>query len=267
MAPEAKKNPLSSMDTKQKAMAGVIAVIFLFVLWQVIGMLGIGKSAPPPPPPPTVKASPPGGSPQAPLPAMAGGGGMTPAPEMAGGEQPVVQQGRVKQSDFLSQQQEAQSGYLKALNQLQMLKIEKEIEETNQAIAAAQLATASANKSRSDLLAKPLPPPPSAYANQLTNPTQTGLGGIGVSTLPPPPPQPQPQQTTSTEEQTQYVVISVSMEMNKWTAVIGTKGEFFNVAIGDVLPADGAIVADINRNGVILKKNGKLRKVSLISSI
>lgn len=253
MVPEKQMKQGPKFTSRQIATAAVTAIIFLIVIWQVIGMLGGGSSAPAPAP--VAKGAGPAGTPPPALtpganPAMAGG--MAPPPE----EQQQVQPSNVRPSEFLAAQQEAQKNYLNALNQLQMLKIEKEIEETNQAIATAKLATASANKNIGDLLAKPVapPPPPSAYANQLEGSAQ--LGGGPTS---PPPAQP--------VEETSYIVISVSMEMNKWSAVIGNKGMLYNVSIGDVLPADGSTVVDINKDGVVLKKGNVKRKVSLVSSI
>lgn len=259
MVPENKMN-LKSMTTKQKAMAAIIVVILLIVIWQVVGLFkGSNAPAPIPTPPQKMAAAGPTGappsSPTSPSPAM---GGMAP-PSMPGAmpseDQTQIQPTKVRQSDFLATQQEAQKNYLLQLNELQRLKVEKEIEETNQAIAAAKLATATANKNIGDLLAKPVAPtpPPSSYANQLEGPTQLG----GGPTSPPP----------QIVEETPYVVISVSMEMNKWSAVIGNKGVLYNVSIGDVLPPDGSIVSDINKGGVILKKGNTKRKVSLVSSI
>jgi type IV pilus biogenesis protein PilP len=64
-----------------------------------------------------------------------------------------------------------------------------------------------------------------------------------------------------------YVVISVSMQMNRWTAVLGYQGKLYNVSVGDVLPMDGWSVQSISREGVILKKDNDTRKISLVPAI
>jgi type IV pilus biogenesis protein PilP len=143
--------------------------------------------------------------------------------------------------DFLKAQREMQQQYLDSLNELQMLRIKKEIAETNQAIAAAKLATVTAEKNISDVLTQPSP---LAIANPV-NPSQ--------------PSQPQVQQA-------QYVVISVAMQNSKWTAVLQYEGKLYSVSVGDVL-ADGVTVASIARDGVVLEKNGERVKLSIISSI
>ena len=49
---------------------------------------------------------------------------------------------------FANEQNRAEAAYLKQVNDLEKLKIEKQIEELNQAIATAKLATATAEKAR-----------------------------------------------------------------------------------------------------------------------
>ncbi len=173
-------------------------------------------------------------------------------------------------NQILEIQKESEQKYVDQLNQLQMLKIQREIAETNQAIATARLATVTAEKNVSDILTKPLikpvevaPPsiPAGAYANAL-------IGGAPPVTVAqkevlPAPPLNNPPPPVVME----YVVISVSMEFGRWTAVLGAEGKLYNVSVGDVLPTDGSVVVSINRNGVTLIKNGKRRKVSIISSI
>ena len=56
------------------------------------------------------------------------------------------------------------------------------------------------------------------------------------------------------------------MQFNRWTAVLGSQGKLYNVAVGDVL-ADGERVLSISKSGVILEKEGKSKKISIISSI
>ena len=127
----------------------------------------------------------------------------------------------------------------------------------NQAIAASKLATVTAEKGISDLLTKPTPMQVSAgeYASKLAGPVRQGESLLGQ------------QMGTAAPVEVQYTVISVSMQLHKWNAVLGYQGKLYNVSIGDVLPVDGAVVVSISRNGVILNKDGKRRKVSLVAAI
>jgi hypothetical protein len=167
-------------------------------------------------------------------------------------------------------QKEVEDKYIEQVNKLQFLKIQREIEDMNQAIASARLATVTAEKNAGDLLTTPTasPPPPAipagAYSNTLVNPIPSGTAVVSSTTTgtaqpanPPPP----------ILTDIPYVVISVTMQLGHWNAVIGYQGKLFNVSVGDVLPVDGSIVASINRNGVTLMKEGKPKKISISSSI
>lgn len=253
---------LSGLTTKQKVMAAATVVIFLFVIWLAMGMFGGDKITPTPP---TQMASStsrqmssgaPGGSPAQ----------QNASAAMAAQQQqatPQIVQTNVmtpnKDADAMKQQQVVQKEYLDKLNELQMLKVQREITETNQAIAAAKLATVTADKSMTDLLTKPVAPevPVGAYATRLAGPTQ-----VGAPSGSQPPPLP-----TEPVVETPYVVISVSMQFNKWSAVIGAQGKLYSVSAGDVLPLDGSVVFSINKQGVVLEKDGKKRTISIVSSI
>jgi hypothetical protein len=168
----------------------------------------------------------------------------------------VPQQMSLPKDQYLPEEQKTEQNYLKKVNDLEELKVERQIEETNQAIAVAKLATVTAEKSTADLLTKPTPVvAEGAYANQLVNPTASGTA---VATSAPP--------KTETPE-VAYTVISVSLQLNKWTAVIGTQGKLYNVSVGDILPLDGSVVSSISKSGVILKKDDKARKISIVSAI
>ena len=177
---------------------------------------------------------------------------------------PVRESSVSMDSKLLDLQKQTEKDYVEKINQLQTLKLQREIQETNQAIATSRLATVTADKGVSDLLTKPTQPvnppgvyvPPGAYAAPLVNPV---AGGTSVTT----------QTTTSGPmiPEPPYTVLSVSMELGKWNAIIGFQGKLFNVSIGDVLPIDGSVVTSINKNAVHLIKDGKRRKISIISSM
>src|SRR5436853_189095 len=141
------KAAMTNLTTKQKVIGLVTIVIFIFIIYEIIGLFSGGSSAPTPAPMPAVPKQP--GKPA------------------ASGAQPMmtttttVQQGApppqvtpvsaltpppAKDNDFLKIQQQQQQAYLDNINQLQLLKVKREIAETNQAIAAARLATETANK-------------------------------------------------------------------------------------------------------------------------
>ena len=138
-------------------------------------------------------------------------------------------------------QQETQAKYVAALNELQMLKIAREIAQTNQAIAAARLATVTAEKNTLLLLS----PPPPAYAQGLVTPVS------GTPSMSSP----------------GYTVVSVSQLQNRWNAVLGYQDKLYSVSIGDVLPSDGSTVVSISRSGVVLEKDGAKRKISMVPII
>ena len=264
MAPEkqVKEGMFSGMPTKQKVMIVAMVIIILVIAWQVIGLMGGGSSSAPSPAikPPANQAAKSTGAAASPTEMHA----TSPANAQA------MQQAELKQAQvasdtrFLQLQQDSEQKYLGKINDLEDLKIQRAIAETNQAIATAKLATVTAEKSISDLLTKPVAPevPAGVYANKLTNPANTpenaaGLPGGGQ--LPP--------GIISSTPQAEYTVISVSMQLGRWNAVIGYQGKLYSVVIGDVLPADNSIVVRINKNGVILRKEGRSRKISIMSAI
>jgi type IV pilus biogenesis protein PilP len=260
-------NQLKGMlgTNKQKITAIAVVIMVIIVIWQVIGLFG-GSSEP------TIT---PAANTQKPMSAAAPGAAPAPgtpnqaapmAAAVPSGDQqlaPVAALTIHKDSDLLKQQQEEQKAYLDNLNRLQLLKVQREIAETNQAISTAKLATATADKSMSDLLTSPTPPPvpAGAYASKLG-----GAPGEPPSGAPT-----EGSQTTSTTTtvkvvEPQYTVISVSMQFAKWTAVLGISGKLFNISVGDSLP-DGTVVTSINKSGVTLEKDGQKKKISVLTSI
>lgn len=277
------------MTTKQKATIGALVFIVLIIIWQVMGLFG-GDSAPsapatPPQPTASLSATSPGGPANTPpgnTPANTPPGAISPGPSVSpptspavidmSRDQPLRQMPITIENKMLEAQKNAEEKYIDQLNQLQALKIQKDIAEMNQAIASARLATVTAEKSVSDLLTKPTnpqppppppqPTPPAVYSNALVNPTVEGAPLTNPEGGPPTqPPAPVPVEVS-------YTVISVSKQLGRWSAVLGNKGKLYSVGIGDVLPEDGSIVSSINKNGVTLTdKKGKPRRVGILTSI
>lgn len=247
-----KLQALSTMTTRQKAMIGVFALIIIIVIWQVMGLMG-GESAPAPitPAPQGTAGTPPANFAQGPA--------NRPSPQQMMPQPAPLQKATgmtQREMELMKLQQETQAKYLEALNELQMLRVSRELAETNQAIMTAKLATVTAQKGIMDLLAPPAAPPPvapQAYARGLVSPTATGPG------LPPLGPTAAPEVT--------YSAISVSQLQYKWSAVLGYQGNLYHVSVGDILPADGSKVISIDKSGVVLEKEGVKKKISLVAII
>jgi len=263
MAADKQEGIGSGITMKQKVIGAGVVIVVLIIIWQVVGLMSGGSSATPKTDitpvankpatqmtsntPNTNGQMPPGGQ-------NAGPNAMMPSQQP---QQPVQLQRDLTANNnilLLKEQQEEQKKYLSTVNELEMLKLQKDIAETNQAIAAAKLATVTAEKNINDLLTRPAvqapaPVPAADYANKLVGVVQTGA------------PQNAPPSGAA------YVVISVSMQSNKWAAVLGLGGKLYNVSVGDVLPVDGSIVVSINKSGVMLRNDGTRRKISLVPVI
>lgn len=244
MTSENKVPSLANMTTKQKATAGVVVVIILILLWQLSSMFGGSKKstkvtvAKPVTAAKAVGAAP--GATQGV--AMPNEETMKPKPAELAMAQPLSE----REAELVRLQQETQTRYLQALSDLQMLKLQRDIALTNKDISTAKLATVQSEKKIVDLLTPPAPPPVSeAITKQVTPVSQMEAG----------------------EQNVKYSVVSVSQLQYRWAAVIGYKGNLFNVRVGDVLPPDGSTVETINSDGVILTKDGVKTKVSLVPAI
>ncbi len=251
-------NTSKTFNTKQKVIAGITVIIFCFIIYEVIGLFPSNKATTPvatakPTHPAQMSAN---------LPARAA------APLSPAAMQPTSEVTTVttvnaitpspKENVDLQKQEQQQQTYLESVNQLQLLKVKREIAETNQAIASARLATETANKNMSDLLTQPAPLPPAAGGTDISKLT-------GVNTLIPGQPSeniptPKPQMDIP------FAVISVSMQFNRWKAILSYQDKLYSVSTGDTL-FDGSKVASITKNGVTLVKDGKRRKISIQTSI
>lgn len=257
MTPD-KSQVSSAMTTRQKITIAAFAIIILVILWQIYSLLR-GSSPSPTTMPGAAKGNPSAMNtnmpmkPAAPQPAQL----MKPQPAMMSQEE----------ANMLRMQQQAESQYLSAINQLQMLKIERDIAETNKAIMTAKLDTVTAEKGIVDLLQPPAPPPTQAtYARGLLNPGIPTTPQNIVNQPPPPVSEVNVQRATVTPE-VNYTVISVSRLQSQWAAVLGYQGNLFNVKVGDILPADGSVVVSVGNSGVLLERKGIRRKISLVPII
>jgi type IV pilus biogenesis protein PilP len=258
MSPE---NQNKAGDTKKKITIVLVVVILGFVGWQAMGLIG-GGSSPAPAPTPTktmsnVKPSTSNGAPAG-QPAM-------PAPVASDNtpKQAPVQ----ANAELLKLQQETQAKYIAALNELEMLKLQKSIAETKQAITSSTLATATAEKSITDLLTAQVSQMPTSN-NNLSNqyspfaantPAQdsTSLGPNGQNGQA----QPMPMPAKPNMPETQYVLQSVAYKSEKWTAAISVGKDVYNVVVGDTLPTDGSVVTGIDKNSVTLLKDKVTRHI------
>lgn len=246
---------LSSMTTRQKVTALVFVVVVIVIVWQVKELFFPGGMTSTVKPVMTKEEAAKAALMQPMMP--------TPKPAEL---QPVAKGAGLTQEELamLQAQQALQAKYVAALNELQMLKLSREIAETNQAIMASRLAIVTTEKNIVDLLTKPTPPPVpfGTYAQGLITPVP-GMVTADAGKTPPPP-------TTTAVVATPvaaYIVISVSQLQNRWNAVIGFEGKLYSAMIGDILPPDGSKVVNINRGGVLLEKDGAIRKISLVPII
>lgn len=257
--------PTPRFTSRQKITAAVIVVILLVVVWQVIGLFGGESSAPPPvqnkmpAQRQAVQTVQPGTQPAAQQPSAAPptpGAVNTARTVTVNNPPPPTDPNKLtvsqQQQTIMAQQQDTQKQYVDTINQLQMLKLQRDIDETKQSIAAARLATATAEKNISDLFTKPS----QAQLADFNKAMGTGTNG---DKIPPPPVQDIPQ--------IPYTVISVSMRLGHWTAVIGLQGKMYSVSVGDVLPPDGSQVVAISKNGVVLQKSGTKRRIGVVNSL
>lgn len=230
----------SNNKSRQKIIIIVLVVVGGFLAWQVFGMFGGGTSKeetkteanqpPPPPPMPTPKAA-----------------------ELPKAPAPMTQ----REMELMQLQQETEAKYLAAINELQMLRIQRDIAQTNKDIASAKLDTVTAQKNIVTLLT---PDTNTNYSQRLTNPEQAAA--------------PTPDNTGNANPNAPiapagvtYTVISVTEIQGHWGAVVGVQGKLYSVHVGDVLPADNSKVVSIDKSGVVLEKDGTKKTVSLIPII
>ncbi len=196
------------------------------------------------------------------------------------------------QSELTKMQQATQKQYVEILNELQMLKLNQQIVETNKDIATAKLATVKAQKDIVDLLT----PKSTKSTNNMqqtvdnnSSPNQSVSGGPANPLLISESnnavnqavPTPSLQNGTDNNDNGQsmpvkperkppsqlYEVVSVTQLLSKWNAVLAFKNKLFSVSVGDVVPGDGSTVIEISRTGVTLEHDGIQRRVSMVPII
>jgi type IV pilus biogenesis protein PilP len=238
---------MQASKSRKRATVGVIFLVGFILVWQIGSMFG--------------KA--PGTSTKANM----GGGASVAAAQPPAGPPPAVEQPKPKAAEvpvalpmtdcekaLMTSQQATQCKYLEALNELQMLKVTKEITATNKDISADKLATVEAQKKIVDLLTGPATLP--VGATTVTSTTQTTEATQG----------PQATQGFGAPE-IAYTVVSISQVQFRWGAVLSYKGILYSVHVGDVLPPDNSMVVAITKDNVTLQKDGTRKKLSLISII
>lgn len=236
---------IAGMSSRQKITIIVFVVVIGVIIWQMMSLFTGGST-----PAPTVarqsgnKAS--GGS----------GPGMNQGPQSSIPQQADLPKPQGPQVDpqVSEMQQAAQRQYVDSINQLQMLKIARQIAETNQAIMVARLATITAQKNIVTMLSPPAVSQ-GTYAKGLVNPSASGQSGPNTSA------------PVTVAREVNYTVISVAKLQDVWAAVLGFQGNLYHVQVGDVLPIDQSTVVAIDNTGVQISKDGETRKISLVPII
>lgn len=243
----------AEVPTKQKATIGIIVVVLLILVWQVMGLFRGGSSKAPTITP--AQSGTPASNPSSGISASASG----PAATMAQPQSQISQISLQHDVEFIKMQQEIQKKYLDFINQLQLLRLQKEIAEANQAITTSNLATATAEKNIADLVTQSA----STSAPATTSATL-------AANLPPAPPSSEDEAAAAKAAQAKaddhYAVVSVAMQFDKWTAIVTYKGKLYSVNVNDILP-DGSKVLKISNDGVLIEKDSKQTMISLTSAV
>jgi hypothetical protein len=232
-------------SSRQKIIAVGVVLLVIFLLWEIYGMMS-GSSEP---------------------------FSSTTHSQLAANSQPKMETPKtvsivsqtaadtsVADAMMLQQQQDLERKYIAAVNELQMLKVSKDIADANKDIAKSKLEMVMAQKVVVEQL-EPTAIQPGSYAAALNNPGATQQIGAPVSG------KKMPTQAASDDESSPYTVISVSQLQNKWGAVLGYQGTLIHVYIGDSLPLEHAQVVAIDNDGIEIEKDGKRKKIALVSLI
>jgi hypothetical protein len=175
-----------------------------------------------------------------------------------------------RERQLMALQKETETKYLAALNELQMLKVEKDIAETNKDISVAKLDMVTAQVGIKELLAPPKSeaPAPDAYAHGLDQAAGAQQAAGAAQTSPPADAASQAASnpTAQVDASSSYTVVSVSKLRGQWTAVLGSQGKLMSVREGDVL-SGGSTVLTIDNSGVLLERGGNKQKISMMPII
>lgn len=265
------KERLSQVTSRQKIIIVFMILVVLIIVWQVIEIMGVGSHSAPPAIQPVANKHE-GSSPDT---KIASGSNQVSTPTPGANNVPpsgaanvnVVQPGSiVNDPQFNRMQKITEEKYFGKLNELEELRIQRQIAEVNQAIAAAKLATVTAEKNISDLLTGGPGPSPAANQPGKTSADMSPPPGLPING---PAGEGAHQLTTFVPkvEAVPYSLVSVSLLLNRWTAVISMQNTMFTVGVGDTLPPDGSVVTNINKNSVTLRKDGKSRKLLIATSL
>jgi len=282
-------NLLSNLTTKQKATGAVVVILVAVVVWQIVGLFGGDSGTPPAPQVMSQAAKPPVTNLAANPPAANNSPAnlsSNMAPDSAQPLAPLTADTSVQQrvanneasttvtDQMIKEQEKDQVGYLKSLNKLQNLKLEREIAESSQAIAASKLATAKTEKDMSDLLTKSTAQVSlSDYASKLAAGTANGQIMDSAGVLVPAPPSAAEEKAAAEKAagtlaiEAKYVVLSVSKQLETWKAVIGDSGKLYSVSVGDTLPGTKITVNAIDNDGVTLLLDKKKQVIHILTSI
>lgn len=239
---------MSGLGQRQKVIIVAIVIIFLIVIYNIVGLFrNSGTTTTPTVATTTTPAvtTPPASAPGNPKEATAAS---AITDQSAAANSSVRQTHVLPNLEILRLESQKQTEYMSDLSELQLLKVQRQIAETKQAIAAAKLATITAETGIADSL------------------TVTGQGRGNVSqqqvTLNTnfTPPAPAPSINAS------YTLMSVSFQGKKWTAVIKDSANYVIVSVGDKL-SDGSTVQSIDRAGVTIKKDNTITKLALSNAI
>lgn len=238
---------------RQPIVIGILAVIVVFILYEAYGMFGGGGGSAPATPPATTSAA------ITPTPAMPAGGQMPPQMQQqaAAQNQPAQPPLTPREIELMRQQEELEARYIAAVNELQMLKVQKDIAEANKAIASAKLDTVTAQKNTLNALSPQAPTTPEGYAQALAGGQPLPAAAVQTAGA-----------SAAAAQQPTYTVISITNLQYRWSAVLGYQGKLYSVSVGDVLPADNSKVTAIDKSSVtLINKDGKETKISLVPII
>lgn len=219
-------------DKKRKITLALLALVFLVILWQLYGLFS--SNAP------------------APTQNTANKTTLSNSQKMPASKSLIPETAAKTAEDKL--RENASNRYLAAVDELQLLKVNKQIAETNRDIAKAGQETVNAQRNTLEILSGIMPPSSaSGYAANLSAQPSQPIASAPV-------------QAPSQSEN--YVVVSVSMLQGKWSAVLGNQGQLFNVSSGDIIPLDQSKILSIDRSGVVISdKMGNKKRLSLVPVI
>lgn len=257
----------------KNAKTGIMFLVLVLVVWQVFSMFGRAANSPPtghgegggsvalaeatPAAAPVAK---PAAMPASPAPSLvpAAASQARGTPHAAGA--PVPPQITPKQTGvpeapltdreiaMMKMMQEKQIEYLEKINELQMLKVDKDIALTNKDISVAKEAMVESDKKVIDLLSG--------------GGTEGGLATQGGGS--------KQAATTNAVPATlggASSLVSITEVQHRWSAVISSGGTLYSVGVGDILPSDESMVVGITKDSVTLQKEGVRKKLSLVPII